>query len=330
MREKIKSLPVLGRLLTRIYECCAGIWQYITHKLLRKYISRTRWNKMKKEIIADFSDSEDNDIGELVHNIKKQGCIRTFNYPFYTKYKADMIKVFSDSEHEEYPYVIYSAGQTEKRVYFPKEWEPERIRKAYCQLQVEQDIDSPHCYQHRGYEVPDDAVVLDLGVAEGNFSVSIIDKVKHIYLFEGDSIWWEPLRLTFADWKEKVTLVPKYVSDTDDEQFISLNTFLKEAGLERDKVFIKMDIEGFEEKVLKGCREELEHMLCCQTDLTMAVCCYHRQSSEKDIRHILSNIGFKIIENSKGFMILNNFCEERVYPYFRRGILFVRAGEEER
>lgn len=324
MRNIIKNIPVIGKILSYVYSCLVRMRKYITHRLLRKYISQYRWNKMKRQIVNDFSDSEEADIRELVDNIREQGCIRTFNYPFYNHYDSNSIEVYYDKENEGYPYVFHKVkGQETRRIYFPLSWTLKNISEAYCQLLVEQDKDSPHCYKNSDYEVQDNAIVLDLGVAEGNFSVEIIDRVKHIYLFEGDSIWWKPLSLTFARWKEKITIIPKYVSDIDEDCYISLNTFLKEKKLSGEKIFIKMDIEGYEERVLNGCSEELKKLIECKSDINMAVCSYHKQGSEKEIRDILLRIGFTKIQNSKGFMILNNFCEERVYPYFRRGILFV-------
>lgn len=322
MRDKIKSIPFLGKLLGYIYYYAVTAYKFITHKLLRKYISQHRWNKMKREILRDFSDSPDNEIRELTENIRKQGNIRTFNYPFYEQYGKFSVKVFMDYAAGGYPYVMHKVNETERRLYFPAEWEQQKVADVYWRLLAEQDKDSPHCYEDEECSVENGAVVLDIGVAEGNFSVGCVDRAKHIYLFEGDSIWWKPLELTFQDWKEKVTLVPKYVSDIDDGQYISLAAFLKEKKFMDEPLFIKMDIEGYEERVLTSCVKDLADLEEQGVGLTMAVCCYHKQESEKEIRKIFSQIGFDNIRNSKGFMILNWFCGERIYPYFRRGILF--------
>lgn len=325
MRETVKNIPVLGKILTCVYYYMVIVWKYITHKLLRNQISTMRWNKMKREILRDFSSSEDADVKELTANIRKQNTIRTFNYPFVEKYASENLQVFwgQNIEGEGYPYVLHKMDDhTSRKIYFPKESSVEEIRKSYGQLLAEQDKDSPHCYSNDEFSVKADSVILDLGVAEGNFSIGLVDRAKHIYLFEGDPIWWKPLELTFEEWKDKVTIIRKYVSDIDDDQYISLGTFLEKKEFGNERLFIKMDIEGYEERVLHGCAGRLSEMLQSGSDLTMAVCAYHKQSSESDIRDILEEIGFGRIKPSKGFMILNNFNEDRIYPYIRRGLLF--------
>lgn len=82
MKEKVKNIPIIGRFIGYIYYCTVKAYKLITHKLLRKYISQYRWNKMRREILENFSDSKDKDIKELTENIRQQGAIRTFNYPF--------------------------------------------------------------------------------------------------------------------------------------------------------------------------------------------------------------------------------------------------------
>lgn len=324
MKEKIKNIPVMGKLLCSVFWLIMKIYAYITGKLLRKYISKYRWDRIKRNILNDFTDSNEADIQELVSNIRKQGGVRIFNYPFVEKYDVDKVKVLFDKDAEGYPYVIHNISEKKRRIYFPIEWSKEKIASAYTELLVEQDQDSPHCYQKEGYQVSDDAIILDLGVAEGNFSIGLADRGKRIYLFEGDSLWWRPLELTFGEWQDKVTLIPKYVSDVDNEEYLSLGTFLKKnrEAFRGEKIYIKMDIEGYEEKVLRGCEEVIKDILMQHGELTMAICSYHNQASEKDIREILTDIGFMNVKNSKGYMVLNNFYGERVYPYFRRGLLF--------
>ena len=318
MREKVKSIPYLGALFVAIYEFLFKTAHRIKKTMLRKHITRYRWSKMKREIFRAFSDSADAEIQELLRNIKKQGDIRLFNYPFADQYSADAINVYKGDGG--YRYVCYPCAGGGQRVYFPAEWCDERIREACSLLLTEQDAKSPHCYVMEGFEVPEDAVVLDCGVAEGNFSVSIADRAKHIYLFEGAPEWQTPLELTFARWRDKVTIVPKYISDIDEGDFMSLDTFIQEHGLYNEKVYIKMDIEGYEEKALQGLRRSIDKI----KNLRMAICTYHSQQSKDNILRLFEDDSRFEWKLSRGYMILNNFYDKPQFPYIRKGVLFVK------
>lgn len=82
-------------------------------------------------------------------------------------------------------------------------------------------------------------------------SLEIVDKAKHVYLFEAEESWIGDLEKTFAPWKEKVTIVRKYVSDIDDDNNVRLDSFFNKSILK--PTFIKIDVEGAEMNVLNGC-----------------------------------------------------------------------------
>ncbi|MBK6977601.1 MAG: FkbM family methyltransferase [Cytophagaceae bacterium] len=93
---------------------------------------------------------------------------------------------------------------------------------------------------------------------------------------------------TFAPYKDKVTIVEKYVSDHDDEKCIKLDTYFKTS----DKVtFIKADVEGAEGEVLKGAEKLIQN----QTNLKVAVCTYHRQADAADLFDLLKNMALKAV-----------------------------------
>jgi hypothetical protein len=52
-----------------------------------------------------------------------------------------------------------------KRMYFPKGWESTQIREYYNRLLMEQDKDSPHCYETDSFYVQDGDSVADVGAA---------------------------------------------------------------------------------------------------------------------------------------------------------------------
>ena len=69
--------------------------------------------------------------------------------------------------------------------------------------------------------------LLDVGSAEGIFTLDVIDLIEHAYLFECDDEWVEALEATFLPWKDKITIVRKYVSDMDDENNTTLDSYFQ-------------------------------------------------------------------------------------------------------
>lgn len=112
-----------------------------------------------------------------------------------------------------------------KKLYFGRDM-VDYVSSIYKGLLIEQDRRSAHRYVDSYSELAD-KVLLDIGAAEAIFTLDTIEYVKHAFLFECDEKWLEALTATFAPWKDKVTIVRKYVSDVDDENNVSLDTFLK-------------------------------------------------------------------------------------------------------
>jgi hypothetical protein len=177
-------------------------------------------------------------------------------------------------------------------------------------LLLEQDIDSPHRYEYSDFQVKNGDIVVDCGVAEGNFALSIVEKAQKIYLFECDPKWIESLEKTFSPWKEKVVIVNKYVSDTNDNSCVRLDDFFDGKIIN----FLKADIEGAELSLLAGAMK----ILSSSKNLRIAICTYHKQNDAKEFNEILQGYGF-ITEYSKGYSLPRgtNACP----PYLRRGLI---------
>lgn len=319
LRDTVKKIPVIGYCSIMIYRAVYISARWIKHTLLRKEISKLRWNKIKRELMKRYGNTRDYELRELIENIRTTNEIRTFNYPFVNKYSFP-INVYQD-EMNGYRFVRHLCIEGgERKIYFPLEWNVEEIQRAYRNLLIEQDKDSPHCYLKHGFEVPEGAVVLDCGAAEGNFSISIIEKVKHVYLFECEDEWKKPLELTFAPWKDKISIIKKLVSDVDDGEKVTLDAFINKEKICDENLYIKMDIEGDEEKGLRG----LGKMMSDAKKMQLVICAYHTQESEQNIRGIFANYPEYYIASSKGYMILNNFCDKIKFPYIRRGLLFAK------
>ena len=168
-----------------------------------------------------------------------------------------------------------------------------KIQKYYRALSMEQDRRSPHHYFNSVKEVTG-KVFVDVGCAEGYSSLEIIEEAKHVYLFEQNESWLEAIRATFEPWKDKVTIVQKYVSNRNSPKEQKLDDFFRDKPDEH--LFIKMDIEGAERRALAGCEQLFRD--CKKIDF--AICTYHLHDDEEVISAFLDkhNCTYR---NQKGF-----------------------------
>lgn len=177
---------------------------------------------------------------------------------------------------------------------------------------MEQDEKSPHLYITDQYRIKDNSVVIDAGVAEGNFSLEIIDRVKKIYLIESDRDWIEALKLTFSPYKDKVEIINVAASDYSDEGIAALDEIIHE------KVdCIKMDIEGEELFALRGCNRIIDE----SDNIQCLICTYHQEFAYDVICAFLKEKGMEI-QTSCGYMY---YANHRINaPELRRGIVRAR------
>lgn len=219
---------------------------------------------------------------EKAQAFKAWGRTSPSPYPYLWKKEYDLHKyeVYVDAENA-LPYVMHKG----KKLYFKRDM-VSMVESAYRSLLIEQDKRSAHRYVD-SYEDLKGKILLDIGAAEAIFTLDTIDYIDHAYLFECDDAWIEALNATFAPWKNKITIVRKYVSDADDENNMTLDTFFKDK--ENSKLFLKMDIEGYERKALKGAM----NLLSSSDNISGSVCVYHQHDDERVIGNILYQVGLK-------------------------------------
>lgn len=217
------------------------------------------------------------------------------------------------------PYVIHKG----KRLYFPRSYSVDQCDKMYesyiseeCLLGGTFREKQPHQYLTDVFAVEEGDVLVDVGCAEALLSLDSIEKVSRVYLFEGEAKWIPALNATFKDYMHKVMIINKYVSDQDTDTTITLETALRNE--QRQRLFIKMDIEGSEVNVLNGSRDYLANT----SNIKMACCTYHKQHDDKEIPQILSELGFDY-EFSDGYMLFLQ-DDNLQYPYFRHGLVRAR------
>ena len=283
------------------------MYRILVPKPIRTVILKKTLRKKILEYFALLPANEVNDEQREVLGYLEKNPLRIFPYPFHDNYSAEKIDVFFDAENG-MRYVI----QEGKRLYFKRRWSEKRIKRAYSELVREQDINSPHRYLTDSFTIGDEDVLADIGAAEGNFSLSVIENVKKIYLFEYDHEWTEALKATFAPWAEKVEIINKYVSDSDDESHVRFDTFYKE---KKDITFLKIDVDGAEAIVLDSCNEVFKS----PESFKVALCTYHKNNDERDFTLLLKNHGFTITP-SKGYMI-HYYDKKMKAPFLRRGLI---------
>ncbi|CAK7043732.1 MAG: hypothetical protein PARBA_01480 [Parabacteroides sp.] len=197
-----------------------------------------------------------------------------FPYLWKKEYDRLQIDVAVDAENG-LPYVYHKG----KRLYFRRDMF-HRVSGSYKELLMEQDSRCAHRYVE-SYQELKGKTLLDIGCAEAIFTLDTIEEIDHAYLFECNEGWIEALQATFAPWKEKVTIVRKYVSDMNDENNVTLDDYFKDKP--SDNLFLKMDIEGYERKALRGA----SCLLSKAKNISGSVCVYHLSDDVPVIQGIL-------------------------------------------
>ena len=200
------------------------------------------------------------------------------------------------------PYIIHRG----KKLYFPNDLEC-NISECYKALAVEQDPESSHRYVESFCDL-EGKTVLDIGAAEGMFSLDVIDFVHKIYIFEFDEKWIKALEATFECWKEKVTIVKKYVNNVSDTENITIDDYMKEKMC--NELFIKIDVEGAEQTVLEGALETLNKI----PQINLAVCTYHKEKDAEEIAKTFTDLGIEYTFSS-GYL----FYEKQLRKALIRG-----------
>ncbi len=290
----------------------AKIYRTLLPESLRYKILEARkagkLEKQKQEILRYYDTLPKNqltpEIEEVLSYLRKNP-LHVFPYDFQKKYNPRSVDVGTGESGLKY--VLHEG----KKIYFKRSWPANRIQDSYSFLMCEQHMDSPHRYLTSDFNIEDNSVVVDVGAAEGIFALSLIEKIKHLYLFETDEEWIEALQETYKPWAGKVTIINKFVSNKNDQQHVSIDAYFKD----KKKVdFLKVDVDGAESDLLEGAQQ----LLSGKDHLQLALCTYHRQQDEQVFGKLLRSCNFTV-SPSKGYMLF--FYEDFVAPYLRRGLL---------
>jgi hypothetical protein len=282
------------------------IYKAVVPKFIRKKILAGKMRALIHDYYHALPEPVDKEIEPVLRYLIAKP-LTVFPYDFNDEYQAGTIEVFDDKE-KGLRYVHLDG----KRLYFKRGWSRNRIRKAFNGLLMEQDIRCPHCYEQPGFKVEEGDVLVDIGAAEGNFALSVVEKASSIILFESSKEWIEALNATFEPWKDKVQIVNKFVGDINNKNCTTLDDFFQKG----DKIsFLKIDVEGAEYQLLNGSKRILGE----QSPLKVAICTYHKQEDEQIFKGLLSGSGFET-SHSEGYMFI--YHDKNIKPPFlRRGLI---------
>lgn len=164
-----------------------------------RYLNK-KW-RLSRDVIRYFDtlpvDKRTAEQDEVVHYLRHRPA-SIFPYAFCDTYQAKDIDVRFDSEKK-----LWYVLQDGTRIFVKRKWKKHKIQRKYRALLLEQDPQSPHRYLTPSFDVSEGDVLVDIGSAEGNFAVSVIEKVKRIYLIEADKEWVEALEATFAPGRKR-------------------------------------------------------------------------------------------------------------------------------
>lgn len=290
-----------------------SLYRNIVPENLRQKLFDKRIHKQEQKLIKELTSYFDsgrcpfpqNEVKEVSAYLKTKG-LHVFPNAYSDKYSSMQIEVHHDPAYD-LQYVLHQ----NKKLYFKRNWSVELIRSKYAFLLNEQDEQSPHCYLSKDFVIDANSIIADVGVAEGIFVLPYIEKIKHAYLFETDPEWLEALNATFASYKDKISIIHKFVSNMDDDKHIRLDTFFKDKQVD----FIKIDVDGAEQELLNGAVTVLKK----DQNLKVAICTYHKQNDERDFTSLLQSYGFKT-STTLNFVLFYIEGEFKP-PYLRRGLI---------
>ncbi len=266
--------------------------------------------RIRQKYKYEIENADDNmsDKKVLFQYLKKNPA-HMYCYPFYDEYLMKNTPIQYDENNGLF-YGIYE----QKKLYFSRKMNTEQKARAYFNsMLMEQDRRTPHCYWNFDKLADISGVGVDVGAAEGIFALKVIDQIEHIYLVEVEEEWIEALQHTFVPYKEKVTIIQKYIANEDNADSAKLDTLFHSQRID----FMKMDIEGMEFEALKGAEK-----LLSDNNMILAVCVYHHGPDNEIIGNWLKDRDYGV-RNSEGYILCQGDWElENEEINFRRGLIY--------
>ncbi len=306
---------------------------FLSKSNIRKRLTSLYELSLYDTIMCYHSIKEDKAYEKELAYLKEKKHLSIFPYPS-TK-KLGKIEAKYDFR-KNMNYILHKG----KRLYFPSSYSKALSIETYKNFIENEDLlgegyksSSPHAYFSKDFCFEKDAIIFDLGCAEGLVSLDLAEKASKIILFESDKKWIKALKESFAPWKDKVIIINKLVSSKDSNTSITLETAFKKhienaensADLKNKKLFVKMDIEGYEQDVLESSKDWIVKHI---DRLHIACCTYHKHNDAQDIAAFFKQVAqdsHKELSSqfSEGYLLAYK-TDQILAPYFRKGLLRVK------
>lgn len=241
------------------------------------------------------------------------------NNPLY----SDAINYLKTNGPTFYPYKGSIWGTIPSTFKYPIFWDSDEDtymfinkKKIYCSLPTyisiicEQSNGSAHKYFSKSCFIEKGDILVDVGTAEGMITLKYIDQLKKAYMIESDMQWKNALEKTFAPYNDKTRVIYKTVSDLNDNYNITLDKLLEN---ESGSIMVKIDVEGFEMKVLSGCKNLLK-----RNNVKFVVCTYHNDTDADVFENFFASHGYHT-EFSEGYLWVPSFSSQA--PYLNKGVI---------
>ena len=283
-----------------------GRLRYFAHFLLK-----TKRYCLTKRLLnyLESSNSIAFDKQDMMSFLRKN-IVGVYNYDYINDYKFKLFIVHKDSKNG----LKYVITPENRRLYFKRSMSYIEVMQMYAFISSELDTRSPHSYFFNGINTEKPLFVADIGSAEGNFSLKIIDKIEQLYLFERNEEWIEALQATFQPWIDKVQIVNKYVADKTTENEVSIDDFFENKNIS----LLKMDVEGAELAVLRGAKKTL-----AQQDMQILMCAYHKAEDENILSGFVAQYGYASkLSNGYMFPVWDYLDNSAKIFQFRKGVIY--------
>lgn len=228
------------------------------------------------------------------NNVSFKELIQFLTKPTIHKIAKKHIKSITENEDFEFEFKSFP-----DKLYWPKSFSIDRLDQIISETFDENDW---HYYQKEHTKIEDNEILLEIGAAEGLFPLTVLDKCKHVYLVEPSRTFYNCLQKTYAKHQEKVTIFNSAVGNFNGKIAFNEDSFdgmISESNdenseeIEINKIdnlfkdgqkitYLKADIEGFEQEMLKGAEQTIKN-----NKPKIAITTYHTQNDPNEIIAII-------------------------------------------